>query len=90
VIWKKAPDAAKAWCGGINPKVLYAAVKAGKLEAARIGAGRNLLFCEQDCDAWLLASKDHAYTKAPRAGQARGASTQHGEGFDAQSSTTPH
>ena len=44
--WKKANEAAQYWCGNISPKVLYAAVKAGKLKAARIGAGRNLLFCE--------------------------------------------
>jgi hypothetical protein len=58
VEWKKAPDAARDWAGGISPKALYAAVKAGKLKAARIGAGRNLLFCEQWCDEWLLASAE--------------------------------
>jgi hypothetical protein len=56
VIWKKADAAAQDWCGGIHPKRLYEAVKAKELKAARIGAGRNLLFCEQWCDAWLLAS----------------------------------
>jgi hypothetical protein len=56
VIWKKATDAARDWCGGISTKVLYAAVKRGQLKAAHIGAGRNLLFCEQWCDEWLLTS----------------------------------
>ena len=78
MIWKKAAPAAQDWCGGINPKVLYAAHAAGKLKAAKIGAGRNLLFCEAWCDEWLVASKDHTYTKAPRAGQAQGA-VKHGE-----------
>jgi hypothetical protein len=58
--WKKAPDAAKAWCGGISEKRLYAAVKTGKLKAARIGVGRNLLFCEQWCQDWLIASADRS------------------------------
>jgi hypothetical protein len=56
VIWKKAPDAARDWCGSVNPKLLYAAVKTGRLKAARIGAGRNLLFCEMWCDEWLTSS----------------------------------
>lgn len=56
MVWKKAGEAAKDWCGGVSPKTLYAAVKSGKLKAARIGAGRNLLFCEEWCDQWLLAS----------------------------------
>lgn len=54
--WKKAHEAAQDWAGNVNPKVLYAAVKAGKLKAARIGAGRNLLFCEPWIDEWLQSS----------------------------------
>lgn len=54
--WLKAAAAAEQWAGGISAKVLYAAVKAGKLKAARIGAGRNLLFCETWIDEWLKAS----------------------------------
>jgi hypothetical protein len=57
VIWKKVPAAAREWCGDISPKLVYAAVKTGKLKAARIGAGRNLLLCEQWCDEWLLSSR---------------------------------
>lgn len=56
MIWKKAPDAARDWCGGISPKLLYVAVKRGDLKAARIGAGRNLLLCEAHCTEWLMAS----------------------------------
>lgn len=54
--WKKATEAARDWCGGVDEKTLYRAVKEGKLRAARIGAGRNLLFCEAWCDEWLTAS----------------------------------
>ncbi len=46
--WMKAADAC-SYLGGISAKTLYAAVKRGDLRAARIGAGRNFLFCE----AWL-------------------------------------
>jgi hypothetical protein len=56
VIWKKAGDAARDWCGGIHVKTLYAAHAAGKLKAAHYGAGRNLLFCEAWCDEWLQGS----------------------------------
>ena len=61
--WKKAPDAAKIWCGDVGEKVLYAAVRTGKLKAARIGAGRNLLFCEAWCQDWLIASADRGTAK---------------------------
>jgi excisionase family DNA binding protein len=56
VTWKKADEAARDWAGGVSAKVLYAAVKSGKLRAARIGAGRNLLFSEQWIDEWLTSS----------------------------------
>ncbi len=56
--WKKAPNAARDWCGGISDKALYAAVKAGRLKAAKVGISgtRNLLFCEKWCDEWLIDS----------------------------------
>ena len=54
--WLKAADAAREWCGGVSPKLLYSAVKTGRLRAARIGAGRNLLFCEVHCTEWLMAT----------------------------------
>jgi excisionase family DNA binding protein len=56
VTWKKVPEAAKEWAGGTSPKTLYAAIRAGRLKAARIGAGRNVLVCEQFVDEWLKAS----------------------------------
>jgi hypothetical protein len=40
--WKKIAQAAKDHCGGISPKFLYRAIKAGKLKAAKFGSGRNL------------------------------------------------
>jgi len=60
MVWKKAKDAARDWCGDVSPKALYAAVKAGKLKAARVGitGTRNLLFAEPWCDEWLRASAD--------------------------------
>jgi len=54
-VWMKAPKAAD-YAGGISPKILYSAVRAGKLRAAKIGAGRNLLFCETFIDEWLGAT----------------------------------
>lgn len=51
--WAKADEAAAKWAGGVNPKILYRAVREGKLRAARIGAGRNMLFCEAWIDEWL-------------------------------------
>lgn len=56
--WKKATEAARDWCGGISVKALYAAVNANKLRAAKVGitSTRNLLFCEEWCTEWLLAS----------------------------------
>ena len=52
--WFKAPKAAD-YAGEISPKILYSAVRAGKLRAAKIGAGRNLLFSEEYIDEWLQA-----------------------------------
>jgi hypothetical protein len=66
--WKKAADAAKEWCGNVHPKILYAAHADGRLKAARYGTGanpRNLLFCEQWCTDWLLASAEKGERVAP-------------------------
>jgi len=49
-------DAARKYAGGLGRKTLYRAVAAGKLRAARIGAGRSLLFSDVWIDEWLLAS----------------------------------
>jgi hypothetical protein len=54
--WMKIGPACE-YLGGINPKTLYAAVRAGQCQAGEIGAGRNLLFC----DEWL-----DEYAKRPK------------------------
>jgi excisionase family DNA binding protein len=56
VRWLKVPEAAKEWAGGVSPKTLYAAIRSGRLKAARIGAGRNVLLCEAFVDEWLQTS----------------------------------
>ena len=56
-VWMKAAKAAE-YAGGISTKVLYSAVREKKLLAARIGAGRNLLFCEEFLDRWLQAAAE--------------------------------
>ena len=63
--WKRAKDAARDWAGGISVKTLYAAVQRGQLKAARIGAGRNMLFCQQHVDQWLSASAERAVAATP-------------------------
>ncbi len=50
--WLKAKPAAR-YCGGIGAKLLYTDVRAGRLKAARIGSGRNLLFHRRWLDEWL-------------------------------------
>ena len=55
--WMKAPREAE-YAGGVSTKILYAAVRAGKLRAAKIGGGGNLLFCEEFLDEWLQAAVD--------------------------------
>ena len=64
--WRKVPHAAKTWAGGVDPDLIYRAIREMKCRAARIGAGRNLLVCEQFIDEWLLAS-----VKATDAGRDR-------------------
>jgi len=53
--WMKV-DAARKYAGGVGRKILYKAVAAGHLKAARIGAGRSLLFSDTWIDEWLMAS----------------------------------
>jgi hypothetical protein len=53
--WMKV-DAARQYAGGVGRKVLYKAVAAGHLKAARIGAGRSLLFSDMWIDEWLMAT----------------------------------
>jgi excisionase family DNA binding protein len=58
--WLKVDDA-RRHAGGVSRQTLYNAVRTGKLRAARVGAGRNLLFCEAWIDEWLraAAASDH-------------------------------
>ena len=61
--WLKVEAAAQEWAGGLSAKTIYKAIRDGKLRAARIGAGRNLLVCEQFITDWLLASAKRADEK---------------------------
>jgi len=63
-------DAARRYAGGVGRKILYKAVAAGRLRAARIGAGRSLLFSDAWIDEWLTATAREA---SCRNGQAAGA-----------------
>lgn len=56
MVWRKVSDAAREWAGGVSEKTLYRAIRSGKLKAARIGAGRNVLLCEEFITEWLKAS----------------------------------
>jgi hypothetical protein len=68
--WKKAAAAAEDWCGDVSTKTLYRAVRKGELKAARIGAGRNLLFCKQWCEEWLhwCATRPYAGGEVAKSG----------------------
>jgi hypothetical protein len=66
VEWKKIPDAAREWAGGVSSKTLYAAIKKGDCLAARIGTGRNMLVCEEYIDAYLRRSAEQ---KSPETGR---------------------
>ena len=54
--WLKVPEAAIEWAGGVNPKIVYRAIRDGKCRAARVGCGRNLLVCEAFVNEWLETS----------------------------------
>ena len=57
--WMKIDEACK-YAGGVSRKTVYAAIRAGRLQAARIGAGRNLVVSDVAIDqmaravAWRL------------------------------------
>ena len=53
--WLKIHGAC-AYAGDMSSKTIYAAVAAGRLRAARVGAGRNLMFSEEWIDDWLRGS----------------------------------
>jgi excisionase family DNA binding protein len=52
VRWMKAEEACR-YAGGISKKTLYGAIRAGHLQAGRIGAGRNVLVSDIAIDRWL-------------------------------------
>jgi len=66
--WMKV-EAARQYAGGIGRRILYKAVASGQLKAARIGAGRSLLFCDSWIDEWLCASAGHERGAHPALGQ---------------------
>lgn len=49
--WMKVREAC-AYLGGISADTLYDATKRGECRVARIGAGRNMLWCEEWLDAY--------------------------------------
>jgi excisionase family DNA binding protein len=73
--WLKVAEAAKEWAGGVSAKTMYAAIRARKLKAARIGAGRNVLVCEAFVDEWLTGS---AFGSGDRDGLASAVSAERG------------
>lgn len=54
-MWMKV-DEARRHAGGVSRQILYAAVRTGKLRAARVGHGRNLVFNAEWIDSWLRES----------------------------------
>ena len=52
--WFKVRMAAKY--SGLSTKTVYGAIRNGKLRAARIGAGRNVVTCRAWVDEWLTTS----------------------------------
>jgi len=68
--WLKVRGAAEH-AGGLSQRTVYQAIKAGKLRAARIGAGRNLVTAEEWVDAWLRECDGEL---APRPGASDGGS----------------
>lgn len=54
--WMKIDEACR-YAGGVSRKTIYAAVRGGRLEAGRIGAGRNLLVSDVAIDRWLEHSR---------------------------------
>ena len=55
--WMKAAAAAR-YAGGVNTKLLYRAVRDGRLRCARVGLGRNVIPCDRWLDEWLASSSE--------------------------------
>jgi excisionase family DNA binding protein len=50
-------DEACRYAGGVSRKTIYAAIRGGRLEAGRIGAGRNVVVSDAAIDRWLERSR---------------------------------
>ena len=59
MLWMKI-TAAAVYAGKVSAKLLYDEIRAGRLMAARIGAGRNLLTCDEWLDQWLRARAERS------------------------------
>lgn len=57
--WMKIDEACR-YAGGVSRKTLYSAIREGRLQAGRIGAGRNLVVSEMAIDRWLEDSRRNA------------------------------
>jgi hypothetical protein len=60
-MWMKVDDA-RRYAGGVGRKLLYRAVASGRLKAARVGAGRSLLFNDRWIDERLTTAATDAAT----------------------------
>ena len=52
MVWLKVRQAA-AYAGNLSERTVYTAIRSGKLRAARIGAGRNVVTSQEWIDTWL-------------------------------------
>jgi excisionase family DNA binding protein len=59
VRWMKIDEACR-YAGGVSRKTLYGAIREGRLQAGRIGAGRNLVVSDVAIDRWLEDSRRNA------------------------------
>jgi excisionase family DNA binding protein len=50
-------DAACEYTGGLSRWTLNQAIRAGRLQAARIGRGRNVVLSDAAIDEWLQGGK---------------------------------
>ena len=57
--WMKIDEACR-YTGGVSRKTLYSAIREGRLQAGRIGAGRNLVVSDMAIDRWLKDSRRNA------------------------------
>jgi len=87
--WMKIGPACEH-AGNLNHKLLYAAVEKGELKVARVGAGRNILFCDLWLDEWLIRSATDPKRNAPTAATPRGASMTMGERSDGNPECITH